>query len=121
MRNKHVLVLTIALNLLFNIITYSQNSITTITKDSLIASGRLTVQLKDFAFDASFEIQSYNVSAVINGYNMEVLNIGPKFSTETFKLLNRLKSGQKVYFENIKVKAPDGSIRLIEPYTLKIR
>ena len=120
-KNAFIIILVFVINLVFFNGTYSQNTASTISKDSLIAAGKLTVSLDDFAFDAKFEIKSYNVSALINGYNYEVLNIGSNFSAETLKLITKLKSGQKLYFENIKVKGPDGNTRFIESITYKIK
>ena len=99
----------------------AQNETTgTITKSKLLAWGRLDVTVENFNFDAQFTIVSYVATAIIAGFNYEILNKGPQFSEQTINLIKKLKRGQKIYFEDIKVKGPDGTIRVISPLVLKI-
>lgn len=92
----------------------------TITKNELLGIGKIDVSIEDFNFDAKFEVESYRVSIIINGFCLEELNIGPKFSQGTIKLIKRAEVGKKIYFEDIKVKYPDGLIKVIAPLEYKI-
>jgi len=93
-----------------------------ISRAQLLAIGKieLAVDSSDFNFDVEYKVVSYIVSAVIAGYSIEIRNIGSKFSEETISLIKRLKRGQKIYFENIKVKYPDDRIKVIDPLIFKL-
>ena len=90
------------------------------TKKKLLEYGKLDLALDDFEFDAEFTIISYRVIAIMNGYNYEILNKGAAFSKQTVQLIRKLKPGQRIYFEDIKVKDPTGKIRQLQSFVVKL-
>jgi hypothetical protein len=76
--------------------------------------------MENFEFDLRFEIISYVVSATIKGNVVEQECRGPGLSGNAKKILNEMKSGQKLYIEKIKAKGPDGSIRDLGTVALKL-
>ncbi|MFH2096608.1 MAG: GldM family protein [Bacteroidota bacterium] len=91
-----------------------------IEKNVLLAVGRLNLVMESFDFDVKFTLVSFVFSTIIDGYRIDVKNYGPDFSDETKKLIERTQRGTKVYFDEIKVKGPDGKVRTINPLVLKI-
>ncbi len=89
-------------------------------RNDLIAAGKLSVYMKDFDFDLTFQIVSYHVTIILAGFLLEVKNMGAKFCQATIDLIKRAKRGRRVYFENIKVRAPDGTTRRLTPIIIKI-
>ena len=68
----------------------------------------LGIDNSGFEFNAPFKVTSFVMTAVINGMGQEILCTGNQLSDEARKAMSKLKPGSKVYFENIKVMAPDG-------------
>lgn len=88
-------------------------------KDLKAAAG-VIAKMENFEFDLRFEIVSYVVSATIKGTVVEQECKGPQLSSDSRKILNELKSGQKFYIEKIKAKGPDGSLRDLGTVALKL-
>lgn len=88
-------------------------------KDLLAAAG-VIAKMENFEFDLRFEIVSFVVSATIRGNVVEEMCKGPALSPNAVKIRSELKSGQKIYFEKIKAKGPDGTIRDLGTIALKV-
>ena len=122
-RSYHSIIVVVIFFILISYVpttSYAQTSSKTISKSQLLAIGKIDVNVEDFNFDVEYKVVSYSVSAIIAGYSIEIINVGAKFNQETISLIKRLKSGQKIYFENIKVKYPDNRIKVIDPLIYKI-
>ncbi len=91
-----------------------------IKKEELIASGKLNVYMKDFDFDLKFEIISFHVTTIIAGFLLEVKNTGAEFRKQTIDLIEKTKRKKKIYFENIKVRGTDGTVRRLAPLVVKV-
>jgi len=77
-------------------------------------AGGLTAVLDNFDFEARFQVISYEISAPSGGISVKVANSGPRFSGEAeSKIISKLKSGSRLYFDDIIVKGPDGSNRML--------
>lgn len=63
---------------------------------------------RGFDFQASFRVTSFVMTAVVNGQGQQVPCSGNQFSQAARQALAKLKSGSKVYLEDIHVDAPDG-------------
>ena len=72
--------------------------------------------LENFDFDLKFNITSFTLGANINGNFMEESCAGPAFSGKAKDILGRLKTGNKVFFDNIKAKGPDGTSRTLQSF-----
>jgi gliding motility-associated protein GldM len=86
----------------------------------LLAAAGIIAQMENFEFDLRFEIVSYVVSATIRGNVVEAPCNGPALSPDAKKIRGELKSGSKIYFEKIKAKGPDGTIRDLGTLSLKV-
>ncbi len=92
-----------------------------IAKQSLLAQSFVKAQLDNFVFDLKFPVTSFTVSATIQGFTEEESTRGPVITAQQKSIIRQLNRGSKVYFENIKAKAPDGSIRSLGSISFKLR
>jgi len=65
----------------------------------------------DFDFDITYTVKSYTLNAIVDGYEQSVPNEGWRFNDKAKNLLNRLKGGNKITIEDIKIVGPDGTVR----------
>jgi len=95
----------------------------TITKDEIFNNPIMTVQMENFDFfpELQFTVTEFSAATVTNGDLVEKHVVGNKISDSMMETIKQVKSGQKIYFENIKAKAPDGKIRNIESFYLEIK
>lgn len=91
-----------------------------IAKQSLLAQNFVKAQLDNFVFDLSFPVTSFKVSATINGFTEEASTNGQQITGQQKGIIQQLGRGTKVYFEDIKARAPDGTIRDIGTISFKI-
>lgn len=79
-------------------------------KNELQALGNVSVDLKDFDFgDYEYTVVSYDVTTTIGGYGKTETNIGTKFNNKVIDIIKKSNRGQKIIFENIRVKEPNGN------------
>ena len=95
------------------IMTFSKNQLSTI--------GGVGAEIPGFDFDVKFPVQSFLFSANVKGIIKEFQCSGPGLSQDAKSVLQALNSGGKAFFENIKVKAPDGTIRTLPTVSLKVK
>jgi gliding motility-associated protein GldM len=95
--------------------------ITEIPKVQLASIGGVGAEVPGFDFDVKFPVVSFVFSASVKGNLKEFTCNGPNLSSEARDVLQKLGTGGKAYFEEIKVKAPDGSIRKITTASLKVK
>jgi hypothetical protein len=76
--------------------------------------------MKDFDFDLKFQIVSYTVTATISGKFIEQECKGPFLSDDAKQVLDKVKTGQKVFIESVKAKGPDGTIRNLGTLAFKV-
>lgn len=72
--------------------------------------------LENFDFDLKFNITSFTMGANIGGNYMEANCSGPAFNSQAKDILTRLKTGSKVFFDNVKAKGPDGTTRTLQSF-----
>ncbi len=82
-----------------------------ITKASLKAQNYVMASLDNFVFDLKFPVTSFSVSVTVGAFTEDIPTTGAQIKPNQKALFNDIKRGSKVYFENIKARAPDGSIR----------
>jgi len=92
-----------------------------IKKLNLAAIAGVGAEVPGFDFDVKFPVISFIFSANVKGNLKEFTCSGPNLSPEAKQVLQSLGIGGKAYFEDIKVKAPDGSIRKIATASLKVK
>lgn len=87
----------------------------------LMNTQSVVAKLDNFVFDLSFPIVSFVVSATIQGFTQEYSTTGSTISAQQKGLIRDLKRGDKVYFENIMCKMPDGSNRPLGTVAFKLQ
>ncbi len=83
--------------------------------------GGVGAELAGFDFDAKFIVISFELSAVVKGALKSVVCSGNSVNSEARGILNSAGVGSKIFFENVKAKGPDGTIRNIPGVTLKVK
>ncbi len=91
-----------------------------VAKAVLLAQTFVKAELENFVFDLKFPVVGFTVSATIGSFTEEYPTKGARITQKQKNLIRQLKRGQKVYFENIKARAPDGSIRDLGTISFKI-
>lgn len=92
-----------------------------IRKVALSAASGIRADLEGFLFDISVTVSSYTFAYVqSNGLIDEVKVNGNRFTPEVKQKFNSLSRNSKVFFEDIKVKMPDGTIRTLPPVNFKV-
>ncbi|MCB9255986.1 MAG: gliding motility protein GldM [Chitinophagales bacterium] len=90
-------------------------------KGTLKAKGGIVPLLKDFDFEARFNVISYDFYLTSGGELLPARgNNGPLYSSGVSNLLDRAKPNDLVVFDNIKVQGPDGKTRKIPSMTFQI-
>jgi gliding motility-associated protein GldM len=74
--------------------------------------GGMIAKLKDSDFDAPFQVVGYKVGASVNGIYQEQPVDGARWSAAA-GLIGKAAPGSVIYFDNIRVKGPDGAVRSI--------
>jgi gliding motility-associated protein GldM len=79
---------------------------------TLQAQREVFAVMDNFDFDLKFSVTSFTVSTrTREGFTVDAKSDNSRITADQRQLLSRLGRGQKVYFEDIKAKGPDGSIR----------
>lgn len=95
-------------------------------KDTKIAVGDLrrgtaiAAKLDQSDFDAPFSVVSFEMTVFVGGSPTSFATTGGNLSGEMKNVLQKIKGGQRVYFENVKVKGPDGRTRTIAGLSFKV-
>ena len=79
----------------------------------MLAQLYVRAELENFVFDLQFPVVGFKVSATVGGFTQEYSSNSARITQQQKNLIRRLSPGQKVYFENIRAKAPDGGIRYL--------
>ncbi len=91
-----------------------------VSKGELLNAGGVIPKLEDFVFDLKFPVISWNMSIFVNGVYADYPASGASTTGSMKEILNKVKPGQKVLIEEVKVQAPDG-VRKIVGCVLKIK
>jgi len=92
-----------------------------IGKGQLAAQLGIIAKMENFEFDVRVVVSSYEFSYVqSNGLTRDIKVDGPRFNSTIKGIINQMKPGSRVTFDNIKVKMPDGEIRRLSPVVLKL-
>lgn len=94
-----------------------------IGKDELQASGGIIPDMGDFEFgDFQYNIVSYTLATISGGdYKTSGTIKGGRFNQEVNDMIKAARKGQKLFFENIQAKGPDGAIRTLNPINIEIK
>jgi gliding motility-associated protein GldM len=91
-----------------------------ISKGDLTASQGVRADLKDFVFDLQYPVTSFDMTAIIGGESKTLSSSSNKVTSDMSTLAGKLRSGQRIIIENIKARAPDGTLRTLGNISLKV-
>jgi gliding motility-associated protein GldM len=91
------------------------------TKGELNGQSGVFARMENFDFDLSFKVVSFVMSMNINGVFVEKKANGPGITPEMKTMLSGAKPGNKVFFEQITVQGPDGTLRKIPGVNIKVK
>lgn len=97
------------------------NGIIEFKKIELASIGGVGADLPGFDFDVKFPVVSFVFTANVKGSLKEFNCSGAGLPADAKAVLTSLGPGGKAYFENVKVKAPDGSIRTLPTASIKVK
>jgi len=92
-----------------------------VSKGKLKAATFLKAQMENFDFDVKVSVKQFKMTISIGGDLKEFVAKGNKLSGPMRSILGKVKRGNRVYFEDIKVKMPDGSTRKVPSIILKVK
>ncbi|MBO6118336.1 MAG: gliding motility protein GldM [Bacteroidales bacterium] len=80
-----------------------------VSKEELAAQGGFRVTVEGFDFPVTYTVTSYEMSFVTGGdMKAPLRGTGNKFTPEMTNQISKLRRGNKINIENIRVKGPDG-------------
>ncbi|OIR08370.1 hypothetical protein GALL_95380 [mine drainage metagenome] len=87
------------------------------------AQGGLIAKLLESDFDARFQVISYRLGAYGGSISspLDYLNNGPRWTGDAASLVGRASPGTKIYFDDIRVKGPDGRERQLPSIFFTLR
>ena len=92
-----------------------------IRKVQLKAASSIRAELENFDFDVKVKVASYSMGYVQKNGLLDEVNVnGDKLNPEIKRKIDGLGRNSKVFFENIKVKMPDGRTVTLSPLNLKV-
>ena len=91
------------------------------SKNELLGQGGLIVKMENFDFDLKFTVVSFVLSVSVNGMFVDKKSMGPGLTAEMKTMLGAAKAGNRVFFEQVTVKGPDGTLRKIPGVNIKIK
>lgn len=89
-------------------------------KSELTAAQGVIAKMENFEFDLKFEVVEYTVSATLSGNVVERQVKGAALTSDAKEIISKVKTGQKISFENIKARGPDGTTRPIGTLVFKV-
>lgn len=92
----------------------------TIKKSELTAAVGCLAKMKDFEFELRFDVVSYDFTAILSGNTITEQVKGPAVTEKVREMISKVKSGQKVYIENVKAVGPDKAVRSIGNLAFKV-
>jgi len=93
-----------------------------VSSAALVAAGGLIPRLDNFEFDMNFTITSFTFLMSVPGGDIQEARSGSnRLTPEMTQMLQRARRGQRVWFENISARGPDGSTRQLSAIALRIQ
>lgn len=86
---------------------------TRIEKVQATAQIGVGAKMDDFVFDLQYPVVSFDLSTTLRGELITRKSNTNRLTDEMKEMLRNVGRNQKIYIENIKAKAPDGSINPI--------
>ncbi len=90
-------------------------------KNRLLAAGAIIPTMRDFEFEIYYVVLGYTFGTIINGDYIPKNVKGNRFTKEITNIIRNGKRKQKFFFDNIRAKGPDGTIRSLNPINLELK
>lgn len=87
--------------------------------DATIAAG-VRAEMENFDFEVNVKVSSFNMIFIRDGQVIEKTANSNRVTDGMKANLSKVKRGQKIYLENIKVNMPDGTVRQVSNISLKV-
>ena len=85
-----------------------------------IAAYAMIAELKDFEFELSYPIRSFDLTVIMGGDVKTLTSNSNRMTADQSSLLQQVRRNQTVIIENIKATAPDGTIRSLGSINLRV-
>lgn len=92
----------------------------TVKKADFSNARGLVAKMENFDFEVNVKVASFKMVFVKDGNIIEKVSNSNKVTSEMQANMKKVRSGEKVYIESIKVKMPDGTTRKVSNLSLKI-
>lgn len=89
-------------------------------KEELLVAGSIIPRMENFDFDLRFEMVSFTMVTIVGGDVREFQASGGRLTPEMRGAIERSTRGQRITFENLIAKGPDGN-RPLPPINLRIQ
>jgi len=86
---------------------------TKIQKSQAVAQIGVGAKMEDFVFDLQYPVVSFEMTTIIKGEAVTRKSGTNKMTPEMTQMLQNIQKNQKILIENIRAKAPDGTINPI--------
>ncbi len=87
---------------------------------TLAAMSGVSATLEDFVFDLRFVVTSFTVNASIGGFDESSKSNSYRFTPKQKQIIRKAKRRQRVTIEDIRARAPDGTIRRLPSIVFKL-
>lgn len=92
-----------------------------IRKAQLMASATVRAELENFDFDVKADVVGYSYSYVSKGLLVTENIKGGRLSDRVKNAIKGLRAGDKIYFDDIKAKLPDGTTRTLPTVSFRLQ
>jgi hypothetical protein len=92
------------------------------TQEEIYINGWLVLTIPNCTCKTSFEVSSFEIEFDGEDVNEEIMKIeGDRVTTKARKIIKNLKSGDVVYFDNIKAKNDDGRVIDVPGFSITVK
>lgn len=91
------------------------------SKNQLAAQRFVKAEMENFDFDLKVRVTGFTVSATIKGFVQEKRSTNANITDEQTSIIQRARTNDKIYFDDIKAYMPDGSTRTLGNISFKLR
>ena len=88
----------------------------TAKKSDLTAALGVIADLKDFVYDLTYPVTAFDITVIMGGDIKTLHSTSNRLTDDQKELLRQVRRNQMVIIENIRAKAPDGSVRKLGNY-----
>jgi len=97
------------------------SSLQEIKKETLLSFSELKCYILDLPIEIRCEIESFSIITFVENKEIEIQSNGNKFTQNQRELIKKIKKNNHLIFNNIVCKLPDGNLRSIPDFVLKIK